>query len=63
MIDFWVQFAISILKVLLTQLHVDTNKQSIFRTVLLDLANGIYIIYGITPPVTLTSPVTPPPAA
>jgi len=50
MVDFWVNFAISILKVLLTQLHVDLSKQSVFKTVLLDLANAIYVIYGIAPP-------------
>jgi len=60
MVDFWVQFAVSVLKILLTQLHVDTTKQALYRTVLIDLANAIYVIFGATPPVVPPVPVIPP---
>jgi hypothetical protein len=48
--DFWFQFGLTIIKGVLAGLHVDVSKASTYKTVLLDLANGIYAIYGMTPP-------------
>lgn len=49
--DFWLQFAISILKGVLAGLHVDPNKATTLKAVLLGVAADIYILYDMTPPV------------
>ena len=41
---------ISIVRAVLTAIHIDPSKASIYRTILLDLANGIYGVFGLTPP-------------
>ncbi len=41
---------ISIVRAVLTAIHIDPTKSTIYKTVLLDLANGIYGVFGLTPP-------------
>jgi hypothetical protein len=48
--DFWFQFAISIVKGVLAGLHLDPTKATTLKAVLLGVANDIYILYGMTPP-------------
>lgn len=49
-VDFWFQFGITILKGVLAGLHLDPTKAGPLRTILLDLANSIYTLYGMVPP-------------
>lgn len=48
--DFWMQFALSILKGTLAGLHVDVNKAASLKSVLLGIANDIYLLYNMVPP-------------
>lgn len=50
MADFWLQFAVTILKGVLAGLHVDPTKLPTLEKVLVGIANDIYILYGMTPP-------------
>jgi len=49
-VNFWIQMGITIVKGVLTEIHFDPSKATIYKTVLLDLANGIYVVFGLTPP-------------
>lgn len=57
--DFWFQFAISVLKGTLAGLHVDLNSATKFKSILLGVANDIYILYDIAPPLPAPAPAPP----
>jgi hypothetical protein len=48
--DFWFQMGITILKGVLASLHVDLSKKALLQSVLLGVANDIYVLYDMTPP-------------
>lgn len=48
--DFWLQFALAIVKGVLAGLHVDLSKATLLKTVLIGLANDIYLLYNMVPP-------------
>lgn len=47
--DFWSNFVISSVKVLLASLHVDVNKAATLKKVLLSVAADINSLYDVTP--------------
>jgi hypothetical protein len=48
--EFWEQFAITMLKGILAGLHFDINKAQKLKKELLSIANDIYNLYDIAPP-------------
>jgi hypothetical protein len=54
--DFWFQFALTVIRGVLAGLHVNLSLKSTYSTVLIELANGIYALYGMTPPAPPAAP-------
>jgi hypothetical protein len=48
--NFWEQFAISMIKGILAGLHFDINKAATLKKVLMGIANDIYVLYDAVPP-------------
>ena len=47
---FWFQLGITILQSTLAELHINPASAAPLKNVLVNLANGIYAVYGMTPP-------------
>ena len=60
MADFWLTFALTILKGVLAGLHIDPTKLPGLEKILVSVANDIYLLYGLVPP---APPIVQAPAA